>query len=177
MYQTCGSNGLGRALEKASPSSHALTIIFTAKYACKIKIQSFSYAFPVNLTIPALIALLIAACGLRNEDPCFFRGTVPHYLFFESPPLHFLNDFIFKQYAWVGLFWLLSQTWFTLHIWTPKCERLAATEKLFVTPMYDSLLIDQSLGLNRRRDDQAELKVEVLNRLPRNKEYLRTATV
>lgn len=59
------------------------------------------------------------------------------------------------------LLWLLSQTWVTLHIWTPKCERLASTEKLFVTPMYNGLLIDQAMGLNRRRDDEADVKTEV----------------
>ncbi|XP_057328109.1 chitin synthase chs-2 isoform X1 [Microplitis mediator] len=139
------------------------------KFGCKILIQPFSYAFPVSLTIPVLISLLITACGLRNGDPCFFHGTIPDYLFYESPPPYFLNDFISKQYAWVWLLWLLSQTWITLHIWTPKCERLAATEKLFVVPMYDSLLIDQSLGLNRKRDDQPEVKVEDLAEIEREK--------
>lgn len=67
------------------------------------------------------------------------------------------------QYAWMWLFWLLSQTWITLHIWTPKCERLASTEKLFVAPMYHALFIDQSLGLNRRRDDEAEVKTDDIN--------------
>ena len=49
-----------------------------------------------------------------------------------------------------------------IHIWNPHCERLAPTEKLFVTPMYSSLLIDQSLSLNRRRDDEGEVKTEEL---------------
>ncbi|XP_025156936.1 chitin synthase chs-2 isoform X5 [Harpegnathos saltator] len=139
------------------------------KFACKILIQGFSYAFPVNLTIPVSISLLIAACGIRNGDPCFFHGTIPDYLFYESPPMYFLNEFVSKQYAWVWLLWLLSQTWITLHIWTPKCERLAATEKLFVVPMYNSLLIDQSMGLNRRRDDQPEVKVEDLAEIEKEK--------
>lgn len=65
------------------------------------------------------------------------------------------------QHAWVWLLWLLSQTWTTLHIWTPKIERLATTEKLFVLPMYNSFLIDQSLGMNRRRDDGNDVKTEV----------------
>ena len=43
--------------------------------------------------------------------------------------------------------------WITLHNWTPKCERLASTEKLFVNPYYNGLLIAQSIALNRRRDD------------------------
>ncbi|XP_017763944.1 PREDICTED: uncharacterized protein LOC108553522 isoform X2 [Eufriesea mexicana] len=144
------------------------TYIF-GKFACKILIQGFSYAFPVNLTIPVSISLLIAACGLRNGDPCIFHGTIPDYLFYESPPLHFLNDFVSQQYAWVWLLWLLSQTWITLHVWTPKCERLASTEKLFVVPMYNSLLIDQSMGLNRKRDDQPEVKVEDLAEIEKEK--------
>lgn len=139
------------------------------KFACKILIQGFSYAFPVNLTIPVSISLLIAACGLRHTDPCIFHNTIPDYLFYESPPLHFLNDFVSKQYAWVWLLWLLSQTWITLHVWTPKCERLASTEKLFVVPMYNSLLIDQSMGLNRKRDDQPEVKVEDLAEIEKEK--------
>lgn len=55
------------------------------KFACKILIQGFSYAFPVNLTIPVTISFLIAACGIRNGDPCAFQGTIPPYLFFNSP--------------------------------------------------------------------------------------------
>nr|AFM38193.1 chitin synthase [Anasa tristis] len=148
------------------------------KFACKIVIQGFSYAFPVNLTIPVTISLLIAACGLRHDDPCFFRGVVPDYLFFESPPVYFLNDFITKQHAWIWLLWLLSQTWITLHIWTPKCERLATTEKLFVLPMYDSLLIDQSLGLNRRREDEKDVKTEELAEREKDPdEYYETISV
>ncbi|XP_075212205.1 hyaluronan synthase-like protein kkv [Lycorma delicatula] len=148
------------------------------KFACKIVIQGFSYAFPVNLTIPVTISILIAMCGLRQEDPCFFHNTIPDYLFFESPPIYFLNDFISRQHAWVWLLWLLSQTWITLHIWTPKCERLATTEKLFVLPMYNSLLIDQSLGLNRRRDDEKDVKTEELaDREKDPDEYYETISV
>ncbi|KAL1124219.1 hypothetical protein AAG570_001989 [Ranatra chinensis] len=148
------------------------------KFACKIVIQGFSYAFPVNLTIPVTISILIALCGLRNDDPCIFQDYLPNYLFFESPPVYFLNDFISKQHAWIWLLWLLSQTWITLHIWTPKCERLATTEKLFVRPMYDSLLIDQSLGLNRRRDDEKDVKTEELAEREKDPdEYYETISV
>uniref|UniRef100_A0AAR5P4N2 chitin synthase n=1 Tax=Dendroctonus ponderosae TaxID=77166 RepID=A0AAR5P4N2_DENPD len=152
-----------------------LAYIF-GKFACKIMIQGFSYAFPVNLTIPVCVSLLIAACGLRNGDPCFFHDTFPDYLFYEIPAAQFLNDFISHQHAWVWLLWLLSQTWVTLHIWTPKCERLARTEKLFVIPMYEGLLIDQSMGMNRRRDDEADVKTEDLDEIQKEKadEYYET---
>ncbi|XP_073988781.1 hyaluronan synthase-like protein kkv isoform X1 [Rhodnius prolixus] len=158
-------------------SAAYLCYIF-GKFACKIVIQGFSYAFPVNLTIPVTISLLIALCGLRHDDPCFFHNIIPDYLFLESPPVYFLNDFITKQHAWIWLLWLLSQTWITLHIWTPKCERLATTEKLFVLPMYDSLLIDQSLGLNRRKDDEKDVKTEELAEREKDPdEYYETISV
>lgn len=90
------------------------------------------------------------------------RPTRP--LIFHMPISLYVSKLTWRfslQQAWVWLLWLLSQTWITLHIWTPKAERLATTERLFVLPMYDSLLIDQSLGLNRRCDDEADVKTEV----------------
>ncbi|XP_055923356.1 chitin synthase chs-2 isoform X2 [Eupeodes corollae] len=149
------------------------------KFACKILIQGFSYAFPVSMTVPIAVSVLIAACGIRTDDPCFFHGTIPDYLFFESPQNFRLNDFITKQMAWAWILWLLSQTWISLHIWTPKCERLATTEKLFVSPMYSALLIDQSMAMNRRRDDQADVKTEDLEQIEKEKgdEYYETISV
>ncbi|XP_047516301.1 chitin synthase chs-2 isoform X2 [Pieris napi] len=154
------------------------TYIF-GKFACKILIQGFSYAFPINLVIPLVVNLLIAACGLRNGDTCFFHGTIPDYLFFESPPVFSLSDFISRQMAWVWLLWLLSQTWITLHIWTPKTERLASTEKLFILPMYSGLLVDQSMALNRKRDDHKDVKTEDLAEIEKEKgdEYYETISV
>ena len=37
----------------------------------------------------------------------------------------------------------------TAHIWFPKTPRLASTEQIFGTPMYCSLVIDQSIVFNR----------------------------
>ncbi|KAI8045394.1 hypothetical protein M5D96_001574 [Drosophila gunungcola] len=154
------------------------TVIFGAylcyifgKFACKILIQGFSYAFPVSLTVPLSVTFLIAACGIRIDDPCFFHDTIPDYL-----PSNFrFNNFVTEQMAWAWILWLLSQTWIALHIWTPKCERLATTEKLFVQPMYSSLLIDQSMALNRRRDDQADDLSEIEKE--KGDEYYETISV
>ena len=49
-----------------------------------------------------------------------------------------------------------------MHIWFPKSTRLASTEQIFGSPMYSSLMIDQSLVLNRRRDGEYELSFEDL---------------
>ncbi|XP_030374774.1 chitin synthase chs-2 isoform X1 [Scaptodrosophila lebanonensis] len=149
------------------------------KFACKILIQGFSYAFPVSLTVPISVSLLITACGIRIDDPCFFHDSIPDYLFFTSPSNFRFHNFVTEQMAWAWLLWLLSQTWIALHIWMPKCERLATTEKLFVRPMYSALLIDQSMALNRRRDDQADVKTEDLSEIEKEKgdEYYETISV
>uniref|UniRef100_T1J5I3 chitin synthase n=1 Tax=Strigamia maritima TaxID=126957 RepID=T1J5I3_STRMM len=139
----------------------SLLAYVVSKFTCRICIQGFSFAFPINLTIPVSISLLIAVCGIRSDDPCFLGNTIPRHLYWECPNNgDFFGSFLTREHNWVWLFWLLSQTWITLHIWTPKCERLASTEKLFVTPMYCGLLIDQSLGLNRRRDEESEVTTD-----------------
>lgn len=137
------------------------------KFSCKVMIQGVSYAFPVNLAVPVLLSGLIAMSGMYLRDECSFVNTIPSYLFFVPPPLDFLQDFITHNQAWIWLVWLLSQAWLSIHIWTPNCKKLDSTEKLFVRPMYDAFLIDQSLALNRRRhkvpektqiDDEVRIK-------------------
>ncbi|XP_049787548.1 chitin synthase chs-2-like [Schistocerca cancellata] len=123
------------------------------KFACKIMIQPIAFAFPVNVTVPLSISLLIVMCGLKNTDPCTYQNIIPDYLFFDAPSSYTVGDFLGTQHAWIWLLWLFSQTWITIHLWSPQCKRLSPTDRLFVTPMYNSLLIDQSLALNRRRDD------------------------
>ena len=132
------------------------------KFACKICIQGFSFALPMVLTTPVVVSLLFAACGLREGDGCVLKGSLPDYLYWQCPGTDFLNDFNFNQHAWIWLVWFLSQTWVTIHIWSPQNERLASREKLFVTPTYLGLLIDQSLCMNRRKDDKGEVKAEEL---------------
>ena len=134
----------------------------SGKFACKICIQGFSFALPMVLTTPVVVSLLFAACGLRDGDACVLEGSLPDYLYWRCPGTDFLNDFNFNQHAWIWLVWFLSQTWVTIHIWSPQNERLASREKLFVTPLYLGLLIDQSLCMNRRRDDEGEVKAEEL---------------
>lgn len=135
------------------------------KFACKICIQGFSFAFPLSLTVPITISALIALCGLHFEDKCKLSDYfIPKYLFWYCHEEPFIRDEpFFNIHAIMWLIWLLSQTWIAIHIWTPKCERLATTEKLFINPMYSAVIIDQSMALNRRRDDEEEIKSEELN--------------
>lgn len=125
-----------------------------SKFSCKIQIQTFSFAFPVNLTVPITVTFLLAMCGMRSANVCAFNGILPDYVFVNVPPFYRLYDFVFKEYAWVWLLWMLSQAWVTLHIWNPSDDRNSSTEKLFLVPMYTSLLVDQCLALNRKKESQ-----------------------
>ncbi|XP_059060579.1 chitin synthase chs-2-like [Achroia grisella] len=134
----------------------------SAKYACKILIQAFSFTFALSLVGPVAINILIVLCGLRNSNPCAFHNTIPDYLFFEIPPVYTLKDYVGREMTWIWLLWLISQAWICVHAWQPRCERLAATDKLFWKPWYSGPLIDQSLLLNRTKEEDTEIQYENL---------------
>ncbi len=116
--------------------------------------------------VPATIGVLLYFCGTHLENSCRLSDYfLPKYLFWQCSEEPFIRDgAVADWHMWlVWLLWLLSQGWITVHNWSPKCERLATTEKLFVSPMYSSVIIDQSLALNRRRDDEEEIKSEEIN--------------
>ncbi|XP_048522963.1 chitin synthase chs-2 [Dendroctonus ponderosae] len=149
-----------------------------AKFSCKIMIQGASFAFPIGLVVPVLITGLVIFCGYFAKDECAFHGSIPSYLFFNAPPLTYLNDFIGHQYAWVWLLWLVSQIWITRHIWSNKNSKLATTEQIFMRPMYHGILIDQSIAMNRRNvahqlrkddavegDDRSNIDVDKITRI------------
>lgn len=136
----------------AQVASSYICYIF-GKFACKIHIQTFSFSLPINLTVPLTITVLIILCGLRESNICAYHGILPDYMFFNMPPVRFLFSYIFKQFAWIWVFWLFAQSWITRHLWNPRSNRNASTERLFILPMYDSLIVDQSMALNRRRED------------------------
>lgn len=153
------------------------------KFACRICIQRFSFAFGLNMTIPVTLSLLIAACGLHFEDRCNSNHWLPTYVFWTCHKIPFMStqsnnpnsalgspdvgsnimSGFANIHAFMWLIWLISQAWITVHIWMPRCERLATTDKLFVNPMYCGVMIDQSLALSRRRDEEAEIKSKDVN--------------
>jgi chitin synthase len=132
--------------------SSYLCYIFT-KFSCKIQIETVSFAFPINLTVPISITTLIIICGVREANDCAFHGMIPDYMFFNASSIFYFGKFIFRDSTWLWLLWMFSQAWVTSHLWNPKSDKNASTEMLFVTPMYNGLLIDQSLTLNRRREE------------------------
>lgn len=125
-----------------------------AKFSCKIQIQSFSLALPANLTVPATVLALLVLCGLRAANACALNGLLPGYLFVRAPRIYELWHFVSVECGWTWVLWLLAQAWITKHVWTPQSDRNAATERLFVAPMYATLLVDQCVTMNRQRNDR-----------------------
>ena len=76
-----------------SSFKYLIYVSIIGKFACKIHIQGFSFGFPVNLTVPVCISMLIAACGLRYEDECTL-DFLPTYLFWECKNGDILSDFL-----------------------------------------------------------------------------------
>ena len=134
----------------------SLLCYMAAKFASKIRIQRLSMALPLNLVVPVSITLLVTLCKLKLNNVCMFNDFIPSYLFWNCPDGSYLAGILDDDYGWLWMLWLVSQSWITKHNWTPRCIRLALTERLFVHPYYNGLLIDQSVAMNRRRDDDSE---------------------
>ncbi|XP_076350653.1 chitin synthase chs-2-like isoform X2 [Tachypleus tridentatus] len=121
------------------------------KFACKICIQRLSFAFPICLTVPVSISLLLASCETRKKSVCFFQDIFPDFLFWTCPEGKFIENFIKESYVWLWVPMILSQTWITAHIWNSKVKRMTSTQELFVNPLYVGALVDQTMALYRRR--------------------------
>ncbi|KAK7116523.1 hypothetical protein V1264_002190 [Littorina saxatilis] len=130
---------------------------YFARLACKLCMQRFSFAVPLSLATPVSVAAMITLCYLSPETTQLIPGFLSWSCTGES------NDrqwFIWHLGLGFGLWWA-SQLWITRYIWTPKAPRLAFTERLFLLPQYCSALIEQSLLLNRRRNDRERILKEM----------------
>ncbi|GAB0098083.1 Chitin synthase [Sergentomyia squamirostris] len=130
---------------------------FFARFACKIHIQSVSFSFPLCLTVPISMTLMFVLAGQREQNTCVFDGFIPNYLFFNTPTTEKFIVYLRNDAPWIWVLWLFSQVWITLHIWSPRCNKNAPTDVLFVSPMYNGLVMDQSMVLNRRQFPEEEL--------------------
>lgn len=142
--------------------SSYLCYIF-AKFACKIKIQEFSFALPLSLATPLAVVATVALAWVRESDLCSVNNYLPKYLALQvGSPSDYRNitDFVMNkivgEYLWLWLLWWLSQLWVTHHVWRPKNDKNLPTEKLFICPWYCGFLVEQCITLNRRIVDWNE---------------------
>lgn len=148
----------------AHVGSSYLCYIFS-KFACKIKIQEFSFSLPLSISTPVAIVVFVILCGVRDGNVCAYHDVFPDYLFLQNPTIYNVFDYIFSHYMWVWPLWWMSQTWITRHIWYPQNDRNASTEKLFIVPWYSTFVIDQCIMMNRRRQDQEDYVVNMVSKL------------
>ncbi|CAB3404677.1 unnamed protein product [Caenorhabditis bovis] len=135
----------------------------SSKFACKVMMQRMGFALPMALSVPVTVFFLSFACAQRAKDACYLTEIITFELFWQcSGAYTSFGDFVLSPQTWIWLCWLASQFWITIHLWAPKHERLAKSEKLFILPYYTSAFVDQSLAFNRRRDDKAKIKAEDL---------------
>ena len=125
----------------------------------------FGFAIPLMFTVPSTVILLITVYALREQDTCAFHGIIPDYLFFEVPRLKSFKTIFSEWYVCFSIFWWISQIWITSHVWTSTCERLARAVNIFTILTYDSLVIDQSLPLNRRKKTLRKRENRPLNKV------------
>ena len=126
-----------------------------SKTACKIMLQIVGFSLPLILAAPIMAGLFIVNCETWTAAG---NSLMPSYLFWTCD-IHgkskgFLDSLISDYLVPVSLAWWLSFMWVTFHIWLPRVERLVQTERLFVQPLYCGVMLEQSLMLNRRRDDK-----------------------
>ena len=123
-------------------------------FAFETRIEISSFAIPMTFAPLLTVVSILTLCNKFSEDTCFFDSIFPAGLFFKCSDHENFWDFIAEN--WIFFLSFLSQLWITSHIWTKRAQKLAKEELIFDTPFYDSLLIEQSLLLNRRMDDEKE---------------------
>ncbi|XP_076379793.1 chitin synthase chs-2 isoform X2 [Megalopta genalis] len=122
-----------------------------AIFAYKTQMHKFSVAFPISLVTPGTIFLIIMFSIGKDKDSCAFRDLLSDYLFFKEPVYSNMKDFFLNWRIWCWIVWWLSQIWISLQLWFDQKEKIAPVEKIFYNSTYDSLMIDQFIGLNKRK--------------------------
>ncbi|XP_076090328.1 chitin synthase chs-2-like [Mytilus galloprovincialis] len=114
---------------------------FMAYIACRLKLQVFSFSLACFLSTPFAVGIAMIDCEYnilsaftKDSLNCQVEGSIDLYMYF----------------IW-GFILFVSIYWIARHIWSPNQERLAKMDKLFVNPLYCSILLEQHLLMNRRR--------------------------
>uniref|UniRef100_A0A1I8BD69 chitin synthase n=1 Tax=Meloidogyne hapla TaxID=6305 RepID=A0A1I8BD69_MELHA len=131
----------------------------SAKFACKVVMQRMGLALPVFLSVPISVIFLSHFCRQKTKDSCYLNDWISKELFWQCPsrPLNWHRFWReMPNLLWIG--WWLSQSWVTIHLWMPKQERLAKSEDLFFLGYFDGPFPEQSIALDRRRDDKIRIR-------------------
>ncbi|CAF1113321.1 unnamed protein product, partial [Didymodactylos carnosus] len=114
---------------------------------CKISMQTESFALPLNLTSVAIL-ILLSVCEATSTNPCYA------YIFDIQFDKFVANNVrrILPCVAYAVVL-ILCQIISGAHVFNPKQDQFSNADNLFITPMYDSGCIVQSLLFNRKDID------------------------
>lgn len=121
--------------------------------SCKIQMQKFGFALPLQLAGPTTICIVTVLCYLRFQNICSFGkffGTFDYFFWYSDDLAHYRITFVDCLLLLFYILTFLSQIWLTIHIWQTKTPRMAQFFNLFVRPGFSSAFIDHSMMLNRR---------------------------
>lgn len=128
-------------------------MFLTAKFTYKTLMHTFGFALPLTMSYPLAIVAILYLQFARDMDNCILHDFLSDYMFLDVPPIKSVGDYISQWYAWLWFLWMSSQMWITLQIWRAPKGRVAPTTKIFDLPSFDSFIISQSVGMNRRKYD------------------------
>ncbi|KRX61196.1 ER degradation-enhancing alpha-mannosidase-like protein 1 [Trichinella sp. T9] len=77
-----------------------------ARFACKVHMGKFSYSFPVVVTVPFTVAILLSLGEVRRLRPCFAVGWLTDKLYWNlSSYGQVWPDLLRDRAAWMWIFW------------------------------------------------------------------------
>ncbi|XP_046543810.1 chitin synthase chs-2-like [Haliotis rubra] len=125
------------------------------KSACKILAQVWCFAIPLLLSIPVTCAIIISTYTFNDGISDFLGCKAPWIPDVKNLDLFdFMVQYIETYWLPVGMASFVSLIYIAGHIFTPRCTRMASTEKLFLKPLFCGVLLEESIMLNRRKDDE-----------------------
>ena len=135
---------------------------YFASVTLQAKTERIGFIVPAYLSNIFVIVFISYLCNNMYENSCVYEHLTPSNVFFNCFSYPFKYWFVFMY-----LLTLISQAWITKHVFLQKAKKITQTHELFMTYLYSPCLIEQSLFLNRRKEEitNSEEEKEISNSL------------